>query len=179
MAYVAPQTYVAGNVLTAAQLNQDLRDNVAFLASPPRAAANRITTQSITNNAWNLVTFTVEDTDSDGMFSTGSGDRFTCVTPGRYFVTFTAGFATNTTGLRGYAISKGTTVATGFFAEQLLSVATSGGHWASISGEVVLAAGETVSCQVFQNSGGALDLTPGAVLTSEPVRATIRWVALT
>ncbi|HKY76004.1 MAG TPA: hypothetical protein VJS45_07685 [Acidimicrobiia bacterium] len=146
--------------------------------NPPRAGASRTTNLSIGNNAWERVTFTTEDVDTDGMYADGgSEDRFTCVTPGRYLVVFTVAFASNTTGLRGYALAKGVTVGAGFFAETLQSVATSGGHACTIAGEVVLAAAETVSCQVFQNSGGALNITPSA--SSEPCRATIRWVAPT
>ena len=149
------------------------------VSNVPRAGASRVTTQSVTNSAWNLVTFTVEDIDTDAMFSTGSGDRFTCVTPGRYMACFNASFASNATGLRGYAMAKGVVPGTGFFVESLLSVATAGGHVCAVAGEVVLAAGETVSCQVFQNSGGALNLVPGGAGTSEPLRATVRWVAPT
>lgn len=145
--------------------------------NPPRAGASRSSTQSISSSTWTLLSFTTEDADTDSMFTTATGDRFTCVTPGRYLVVFTAAFAGNTTGLRGWALAKGNTAATGFFAETLQSVATSGGHVCTIVGEVVLAAAETVSCQVFQSSGGALNIAPGSVGVSEPVRATIRWVA--
>lgn len=144
----------------------------------PRAQARRNSTQSITTGAWNLVTFNVEDVDTDTMFTTGTGDRFTCVTAGRYQVIFAATFATNVTGARGFAIAKGVIVGAGFHSASL--IATSGGTVGTIqtvTAEVVLAAADTVSCQVFQNSGGALNLAADSA--GEPCRATIRRVALT
>lgn len=143
--------------------------------NPPRAEASRNSTQSITNGAWNLVTFNVETVDTDTLFTTGSGDRFTCVTAGRYEVIFTASFAANNTGTRGWAIAKGTTVASGFRGLDLRPAVQTFGTSAAVSAEVVLAVGETVSCQVFQNSGGALNLAADA--SAEPCKATIRWVA--
>lgn len=175
--YGTSRTWAAGEKPTAAQFNAELRDWIAALANPPRAGASRTTTQSITNGAWNLVTFTIEDHDTDGMFTTGAGDRFTCVTPGRYVVCFTAPFTSNTTGLRAWAVCKGVTIGLGAFAESIQSVAAAGGHAGSVTGEVVLAAADTVSCQVFQSSGGALNLTPGVAGQMEPMRATIRRVA--
>lgn len=42
--WTAPRTWVAGNVLTAAQLNTDVRDNVGYLKDSPSLAAPTITT---------------------------------------------------------------------------------------------------------------------------------------
>lgn len=151
--------------------------NLDFLASPPRATVRRNSVQSITNGAWNLITFNVEDVDTDGMFATGAGDRFTCVTAGRYLVIFTIGFTTNTTNVRGWAIAKGVVAGAGFVASKIQAPVATFGSPEAIAGEVVLAVGETVSCQVFQNSGAALNTDADA--SNTPARATIRWVATT
>lgn len=143
----------------------------------PRAAARRTSTQSITNGAWNLVTFNAEDVDTDTMFTTGTGDRFTCVTPGRYVIHFTGQFVANATGIRGWAIAKGVVAATNLEWVDLRASFASIGCQGNVSGEVVLAAAETVSCQVFQNSGGALNLDADG--SSVPCAATIRWVGPT
>lgn len=174
MGYSAPRTWTAGEIPTAAQLNQDIRDNVSFLANPPRAQVRRTSTQSISNASWNLVTFTVEDVDTDLMFSTGTGDRFTAVTAGRYEVIFSAAFATNATGVRGWAVAKGTTGSAGFVASKLINTLASFETAENVVGEVVLAVGETCSVQVFQNSGGSLNLVADAATL--PFRCKIRYV---
>lgn len=143
--------------------------------SPPRAGASRNSVQSITNGAWNLITFNVEDHDTDGMFTTGSGNRFTCVTPGRYEVIFTASFVANNTGTRGWLIAKGVVAGAGVLGMNLVPAVQTFGSASTVQTEVVLAAGETVSCQMFQSSGAALNAQ--ANVGNEPHKATIRWVA--
>lgn len=177
MAYVAPTTRSTGFLVTAAVWNQDVVDNVAFLYSPPRAQVRRNSTQSITNGAWNLVTWNVEDVDTDGLFATGTGDRFTAATAGRYLVAFSIGFTTNTTNARGWAIAKGTSAGANFVASKIQNPVATFGSPEAITAEVVLAVGETVSCQVFQNSGASLNTDADA--SNTPARATVRWVAPT
>src|SRR5690349_17470784 len=109
MPYTSPATVVTGTPIASAAFGNTVKAALDFLANPPRAQARRTSTQSITSGAWNLVTFTVEDVDSDNMFTTGSGDRFTATTAGRYEVIFSASFTTNSSGVRGWAIAKGTT----------------------------------------------------------------------
>lgn len=178
MPYTSPATAVTGTTITSAWGNS-VKAALDFLSNPPRAEASRGTTLSITSGPWTPITFTTEVRDTDNMFTTGSGDRFTCVTPGRYLVIGTAPFAANVTGLRAFALAKGVTAGVGFFAEIVNAAANSGGHVATISGEVVLAAADTVSFQVLQTSGAGLNLTPGAANTTEPLRMTIRYVAAT
>ena len=176
MAYVTPRTWVAGDVLTAAQLNQDIRDNVGFLGNPPRAQARRTSVQSIPNAAWTLVTFTVEDVDTNTMFAVGTGDRFTCQTAGRYLICFSAEFATNGTGTRMFGIATGTTPGSGFIAKTT-QPATTVGTGASLAMETVLTVGINVSFHVYQNSTAALNLQADSA--TEPCRVTMRWVGLT
>lgn len=139
----------------------------------PRAEATRNSNQSITNNAWNLVTFNVEDVDTDTLFTTGSGDRFTAARAGRYQLCFTGEFDANSTGARGWAIASGVVAATNLTWRKYYPAAAVIGTAGTVSGDIVLAASGTCSLQVFQNSGGALNLN------ANTIRATIRWVALT
>lgn len=91
MPIVTPRTWVAGDVLTAAQLNVDVRDNVTFLANPPSCRVTNSTTQSLTDNLETVLTFDTETYDTAGMHSTAvNTGRITIVTAGLYLLTFSA-----------------------------------------------------------------------------------------
>lgn len=173
MAYTTPRTWVAGDVLTAAQLNTDVRDNISFLANPPSAIARRAASQSIANATWTLITFDTEDRDTDGMFTVASGDRITIVTAGLYHVEFKAAFSVNVNGDRAFQICKGIVVDTGGFA-RATGKATAIDSSATIGGDIPLIAGDTLSFQVYQNSAGALNTE--ATAYGHP-RASARWVS--
>lgn len=66
MPYNTPITWVAGDVLTAAQLNAQVRDNIAYLANPPAAMRRSSTAQLMNNAGDNLVTFTSTDQAQGG-----------------------------------------------------------------------------------------------------------------
>lgn len=94
MAYVTPQTWSSGQRPTAAQLNQDLRDNVAFLANPPACRIFRSTTQSITSGTEATLAFDSEQFDTDTMHSTVSNtERITINTAGIYVFSWGTQFA--------------------------------------------------------------------------------------
>lgn len=85
MAYVAPRTWSSGEKPTAAQFNQDIRDNVSFLANPPACYAYRTTNQSINNNSLTVVLFDAERFDTNTMHDTSSNtSRITFNTAGIY-----------------------------------------------------------------------------------------------
>lgn len=85
MSYSSPRTWATDDPITAAALNQDVRDNVAFLANPPRCIVYNNANISIPNNAATALTFNSERQDSDAMHSTSSNtSRITCVTAGLY-----------------------------------------------------------------------------------------------
>jgi hypothetical protein len=89
MAYATPRTWVAGDVLTAAQLNQDIRDNVGFLANPPACRIYHNADQSIPHNvATTILAFNSERYDTDTMHDTVTNNsRITFTTAGLYVVT--------------------------------------------------------------------------------------------
>lgn len=93
MAYATPRTWVAGDVLTAAQLNQDVRDNVGFLANPPACRVYHNSNQSVNDNTLTLVAFNSERYDTNAMHDpvTNNG-RITINTAGLYIVTFNGRF---------------------------------------------------------------------------------------
>lgn len=89
MAYSAPRTWAPGEYPTAAQLNQDLRDNVSFLANPPACRIYHNTTQSMTDNTEMTVLFNSERYDIAGMHDpTTNTGRITFPVAGLYIVGF-------------------------------------------------------------------------------------------
>lgn len=94
--------------------------------------------------------------DSTGSFNATSG-VFTAPEPGTYVVSGSVGFASNTTGVRGISIYKGSVVqsATGV----TLGTATTYSH--AYSETLSLLAGETIKIGAYQNSGGNLAYQTG------------------
>ena len=85
MAYSAPRTWAPGEYPTAAQLNQDLRDNVSFLANPPAASVYRSSAQSISNNTLTDITWNTELYDTASMHDTvTNSNRITVPVAGLY-----------------------------------------------------------------------------------------------
>lgn len=172
MPYSSPSTQATGQVGTAAYANS-LKAATDFLANPPSSIARRAANQSIANATWTLITFDTEDRDTDAMFTTASGNRITIVTAGLYHVQFRAGFIPNTVGDRLTQICKGVVADTNSFARSAFKP-TGTDATDTISGDIPLIAGDTLSFQVYQNSGGALNTE--ASIYGQP-RASARWVA--
>jgi hypothetical protein len=87
MAYSTPRTWVAGDVLTAAQLNQDVRDNVSFLANPPACRASHNAGQSVANATLTALALNIEIFDTDTMHDTVTNNsRVTFTTAGLYVI---------------------------------------------------------------------------------------------
>lgn len=152
----APKTWIAGEIVTAAYLN-GVRDALLFLLARPYVSVRQSVAQSLASNTWAGITFTTEETDNDGMHSTGSNtSRLTAVTPGWYQVSGQVAFAANAAGSRnarlavnGTAVdATGTTTLPG---NGNIGVATIAAR------AVFLNAGDYVEIQGMQSSGGALN----------------------
>lgn len=112
MAWTTPETAVAGDVLTAAWLNQNVRDNTNYLYAPPMCIARRNAAQSIADNTVTAISFDTEEVDTDSMFSPTSTD-ITIKTAGVYCLTGVAVLATAATTVMEARIRiNGTVVAT-------------------------------------------------------------------
>ncbi|HVW33470.1 MAG TPA: hypothetical protein VHL53_13100 [Acidimicrobiia bacterium] len=104
MSYSTPRTWVAGEYPTAAEFNQEIRDNISFLANPPGCRVYHNTTQSVSDNTITVVSFNSERFDTDTMHDTSSNNsRLTIKTAGLYLVTFTGVFAQGSDYARVYA----------------------------------------------------------------------------
>lgn len=90
MAYQTPRTWTTSELVTAAMMNQDVRDNISFLANPPACRVYHNANQNITNGIGNqVVLFNSERYDTDNMHSTVTNTgRITFNTAGIYVISF-------------------------------------------------------------------------------------------
>ena len=91
-------TFTAGEVVTAAKLNKNVRDAGNFFVDPPTLRLYANAAQSQASGAWTDLIWNVEDEDTDGMWT--SGASIVCKTPGLYQVNAVATWVVNTTGSR-------------------------------------------------------------------------------
>lgn len=101
MAYSAPTTRATGFLVTAAVWNQDVVDNVTFLANPPscRAKASALTT--CTNASETAIALAAEDYDTDTMHDTVTNNsRVTFKTAGLFVISGLIPFDAATSGKR-------------------------------------------------------------------------------
>lgn len=125
----------------------------------PRCAATRGSTQSIANNTANvLVSWTTETYDVGAMFAATSTTLATIPTGkgGIYLITTSIEFAANATGYRGVQIN---TAGTTRVRQTVASVGAGPATRVSLATVWNLAAGDTVTVGLFQDSGGALNIT--------------------
>jgi len=169
MAWTSPRTWVAGETVTAAQLNEQIRDNLDFLHSKDHASAYDSTNQSLTDSTYENITFDSEHFDSNSMHNTSSTtSRIKCNSDGLYLAVFKVTFDTNTTGIRRVQLREN--------AAGSSAGGTARGVWngPALSGENTIVAGsrlvrlvdtDYVEIFAYQNSGGALDVVNGSSQT--------------
>jgi hypothetical protein len=157
MAWTTPKTWSTNEVVTAANMNTHVRDNVAFLGAPPTCSAFNSVAQSLTSGVAAVMTADSENFDTDTMHSTSSNtSRITATTAGRYLFFTTVVFAPNNIGQRSVDFRfNGSTVTT------MMTVDTTGALSCILTAvkTYVLTVGQFVEVQAFQNSGGALNAT--------------------
>ncbi|BEP14819.1 hypothetical protein acdb102_31300 [Acidothermaceae bacterium B102] len=166
----APITFVATTVLTAAQMNTNVRDSVNFLVAPPSFVGRSTTGMSTTSGAWTAMTLDTELLDGDNAHSTTTNTaRFTANTTGWYLVTANCEFVANSTGGRQIRITvNGTsTLASG-------SVPASTAYAVNCSTMLRLVVGDFVQAEVLQSSGGSLALATTPAIGDN--RVSVQWV---
>ena len=179
MAVPSQGTVAVGDKITASLWNDDVRDAVDFLISPPRVKVYKTASQSIATYSWACLTWNAEAFDSDTMHDNATANsRITFTTAGTYQITYNAFWANNATGLRNHTIEKNgnTTQGNGTpivepFAISPVAASHSG---ASISVMASFAAGDWIQAFAWQNSGGALNLSGGS---ESHASFSARWVA--
>jgi len=120
----------------------------------------RTTVQSIAAETWVSVNFTSEGYDTDGMHdNVTNNERITIKTAGKYFIGCYIPFDANATGQRSWRLLTG-----GDSIAQALINATAGSFNSVVTLITVeeFAVNDYIEAQVFQNSGGSLNVKPVA-----------------
>lgn len=158
----------AVDALSSTNLHAYLRDPVRFLMRKPAAVLRQVTTpQPFASGTFTAVTFNAEDLDDDvdsiGGHSTSTNtSRYTARYPGWYLLGGGCSFAANATGRRGVRWAVNGTAINGSFVIGPASAANETAV-AARAMLVLLAEGDYVELQAYQNSGVSLN----SVLTGD------------
>lgn len=155
------RTWVAGEVVTAAFMNSNIRDGGNYFLAQPLASLRQNVVQSVPNNAWTAITFDTEDLDTDNGHSTSTNtSRYVAATAGWHLCTYDLSFVGNVTGRRGGRMRmNGADTGVGFGMGRVL-MNTSSAFDAAVCGSGLLQFNGTtdyVELMGFQDSGGALN----------------------
>ncbi len=172
------RTWVAGALVTAADMNSNVRDAGNFLLARPLAHLRQTAAQSIPNGAVTPILWDTEDLDRDNGHSTVTNtSRYTAQTPGYYWTSYTLPWAASAAGRRyGRLRTNGTDTsanALSYSAQTTPGAALAGGV---TGGGVQYLNGTTdyIELCAFQDSGGALGLYVG--IDAVP-RFSLLWVS--
>lgn len=154
MAWSAPVTKATGDLVTAAAWNEQIANNMLALAAGARVYHSAA--QSIANTTTTVLAFDSERYDTDVIHDTATNNsRLTCKTAGKYLITAHIDWDGAVAGARSIQILlNGTTIIAADFDASI----GAGGMQQSISTVYALAVNDYVEVQVFQSSGGALEV---------------------
>lgn len=172
MAWTAPRTWSVGETVTAALVNTHIRDNENWLANDkPRCSAVRSTNQSIANASAVALSMTdADEYDTGPMHDPGSN-------PTRVTVPSGGGGVYRVTGLWSWSAAGANTRRTITWAKTGVTLSGYGDNrtadgggisFGSYSFNIPLVAADYIEMFVYQESGGALNITG---------RVQLEWVA--
>jgi len=163
MAWTAPATRATGDLITAAQWNAQVPNNMLALAAGCRCSNNA--PESIPNNAVTILTFNSNRYDTDTIHSVLiNTSRLTCNTAGKYSICGNAEFAASAVGVRSLAILlNGATI----IATDQRSATSASVCQIQVACEYALGVGDYAELQAYQNSGGAINVNSAANYSPE------------
>jgi hypothetical protein len=168
-------TWVTGQVVTAAQLNANLRDAVNFMLAPPLAIMRQTAAGAFANSTWTSVALDTEDIDRDGGHSNVTNNsRYTAQTQGYYLAGGKISFASNVTNRRWTRWAVNGTEVSG----SRISVQAANGDSTEVpaaSRWVFLNVGDYLELQGFQDSGGSIN-TVVANSSDQPF-VNVQWMS--
>lgn len=127
-----------------------------FLKAPPSAKVKKSAAQAINNGASTTVSWNQEDWDTDAIHDNATNNtRLTCKTAGKYGVWANIHWATSASGSRGLGVLINGITVHSFNYPAASTLDPEVGAYC----EVQLAVNDYVEIQVYQNSGGALNLS--------------------
>jgi hypothetical protein len=168
------RTWVAGEVVTAAYMNNNITSVLNWLLAPAVCQVRQIVAQSLSTGAYTPVTYTAEDVDSTGMHSTTvNTSRLTAVYPGWYGASSATSHTANATGRRG---GRWQTNGAALNASAILipAVAAVAIIYPGRTMQAFLNVGDYLEYASFQDSGGGL-LT--LVTSAEQSQASVWWLS--
>lgn len=108
------RTWVAGEIVTAAYMNSNVRDPGNFFLSWPVFEGRQTLAQTLTTSVDTGILLDTEDIDTDNGHSTSANtSRYTPQTPGRFQLSGAVSFVSNTTGQRNAELGKNGSLVTG------------------------------------------------------------------
>lgn len=160
MAWTTPKTWAADDLVTAALMNTHLKDNLNHLYNGREQCIVTKSTQSIPDGANTLLTFDTEVVDTAAMHSTGADtDRIICTVAGVYAVTAYSRFSADADGYRNiYIDHRDSSVALLGIPASNVCPGLAATTDLSTSGIVVMAVGDFVRVNIFQNSGASMNV---------------------
>ncbi len=95
------RTWVAGEIVTAAYMNANVRDGGNFFLAQPVAELRQTVAQTLTSGVYGAILLDTEDADTDNAHSTVTNtSRYTSPTAGRLLCGGAVSFVANGTGVR-------------------------------------------------------------------------------
>lgn len=168
------RTWTDGEVVTAAMLNSNIRDDGQFwVSSRPRARLRQTAAQSLSSTIWAAINFDVEDVDNDGGHSTSTNtSRYVAQTAGWFLVGGIGAISASGSGQRGTRLAVNGTVQAGTQTQG--NAGSAGGTDMAVGTQLIfLNATDYVELQVMQNSGGAINTQ---VTSPEQSTLNVVWV---
>lgn len=165
-------TWTTGQVVTAAQLNTNMRDAVNFIIAPPLAVLRQTVAQSLTSAVYTALAMDTEDIDRDNAHSTVTNtSRYTAQTTGWYDHDGSYAIGTNGTGRRAVHWGVNATAVNG--GEAVIPATAAGGVSVAAPGKAIfLNVGDFSELFAYQDSGGPLNtaVSPASQMSSSSIR---------
>lgn len=162
--YAVPPTAVAGQPLAAADWNTKIRDSIESVARPPSAIAYKNVDQLVGNAALSIIQWSGVSAQTDTFWVVGTPGRLTIPANlgGRYLFTANPIWDINGAGGRYATILKN-----GNPTSQQINSGGSAAWYTQheVSAVLDMVPGDYAEVQVYQNSGGALNLKCGTYLS--------------
>lgn len=158
------RTWNVADIVTAAEMNANVRDSVNFLANVPIFLGYQITAQTIANSAFGYLFFDGSIVDTYGGHSTVTNNHlYVAQVPGWYMIDGIAGWTPNGTGRRITSIWVNG-VEDGYSRGEYppSATASSSCNCPAAGMPVFLNTGDNVALKVFQSSGGNLSTAANA-----------------